>query len=68
MLEYAVEFIEMCVVSGDHQDLAACGLACPFASYKVMGDLSCSTSSLCLNSSYSLQNHFCLYNLFLLVC
>lgn len=67
-IEHAIKFIEMCVIPEDHRDLAAWGLGCPFASYKVMDDVSCSTSSLCLYRSDSLQKHLCLYNLFLLVC
>lgn len=54
MLEHGIDYIEMCVVPEDQQDLAVCVLGCPFASYNVMGDLSCSISSLCLDSSYSL--------------
>lgn len=66
--EHAIKFIEMRVIPEDHRDLAACGLGRPFVRYKVMDDVSCSTSSLCLYSSDSLQKHFCLYNLLLLVC
>lgn len=57
MLEHGIDYIEMCVAPEDQQDLAAYGLGCPLASYNVTGDLSCSTSSFCLNSSYSLQQH-----------
>lgn len=66
-IEHAIKFIEMCVIPEDHRDLAARGLGCPFASYTVMDDVSCSTS-LCLYGSDSLQKHLCLYNLLLPVC
>lgn len=57
MLQHGIDYIVCSVAPEDQQDLAACGLGCPFASYAMTGDLSCSTSSLCLDSSYSLQQH-----------